>query len=168
MHKKIVQSEITSHVDRDTGEVVTETNTKVVRFPQEPPFVKMYIQDLCAIVGVADADQALLRHLLLHLNYEGFVFLSSRLREKIAKSLRISQKTLRNRMTRLVTANLIKPVCRSEYRVNPEYFARGDWKSICEQRISYSMTISYSEKGREIKTSKVEGDTHLQEELALN
>ena len=59
MHKKIVQSEITSHVDRDTGEVVTETNTKVVRFPQEPPFVKMYIQDLCAIVGVADADQSL-------------------------------------------------------------------------------------------------------------
>lgn len=135
-----------------TGEVLTEVETKVVQFPQEPPYVKMYIEDLCMLVGVADADQALLRHLLVRLDYEGFVAITPRIRESIAKSLNITPKTIRNRLNNLVKADLIKPIARNDYRVNPRYFARGKWKEVCEQRIAYSMKITYTEKGRSITT----------------
>lgn len=162
--RKVLSGQTISTVDYSTGEVMTEVTSNIVRFPAEPPYVKMYIQDLCAIVGVGDSDQALLRHLLARLDYEGFVALTSRSRESIAYSLGIGTKTLRNRLNRLVNSSLIKPVARNEYKVNPNYFARGDWKRICEQREAYKLTVSYSEKGRTITTESL-GDSEKQMDL---
>lgn len=150
--KTVVRGNFERHVDFESGEVKTEVEISELRFPQEPPFVKMYVQDLCCVLGVSNADQSLLRHLLARLDYEGFVVVTTRIRESIAQALNINQKTLRNRLNSLVKANLIKPVSRNDYRVNPDFFARGDWKKICEQKLSYSMNITYNSKGRTIST----------------
>lgn len=151
--KTVIQGNFERHVNFETGEVRSEVSTSVIRFPQEPPFVKMYVQDLCAVLGVSDADQALLRHLLARLDYDGFVVVTTRIRETIAASLGITQKTLRNRLNSLVNSNMIKPISRNDYRVNPDFFARGEWKKICEQKLSYNMNINYSEAGRVITSS---------------
>ena len=165
--KKVIKGEFQRNVNHATGEIIEESSFSMVKFPQEPEYVKMYIKDLCAITSVNDSDQALLRHLLLRLDYEGFVLLSTRIRNSMARSLSITNKTLRNRLNNLVKADLIKPIARNEYRVNPNYFARGNWKSVCEQRLAYSMTISYSEEeGRSI-TTEAAGDAHLQQPLNL-
>lgn len=150
---KIIRGHFERFTDFETGEIKSQVEMTELRFPAEPPYVKMYVNDLCAVLGVSNADQALLQHLLSRLDFEGFVVVTSRIRESIAKSLNINQKTLRNRLNSLVKANLIKPVSRNDYRVNPDFFARGDWKKICEQKMSYSMSISYSHKtGRSIST----------------
>jgi hypothetical protein len=150
--KTVVRGNFERHVDFESGEVKTEVEISQVRFPQEPPFVKMYVNDLCSVLGVGNADQSLLRHLLARLDYDGFVVITTRVRESIAGALNINQKTLRNRLNSLVNANLIKPVSRNDYRVNPDFFARGDWKKICEQKLSYSMNITYDSNGRTIST----------------
>lgn len=162
---KIVKQTSNTVTNFETGEVTSVSQTNVIQFPQEPPFIKMYIQDLCNIVGVGDSDQALLRHLLVRLDYEGFVVLTARSRTSIASALGIGLQTLKNRLTRLTAADLIKSVSRNEYRVNPNFFARGDWKRICEQRESYRMTITYSAEGREVTTSAVGGDHHAQTDM---
>lgn len=151
--RKVVRERTDSVTDFTTGEIKTHSTSTVVQFPSEPPYIKMYIQDICALVGVQPSDQALLRHLLVRLDYEGYVALTARSRESISSSLGINPKTLRNRLNKLVNADLIKPISRNEYKVNPSYFARGDWKTICEQRKEYTLTVKYSEKkGREIIT----------------
>jgi len=150
--KGIIKNETTRVVDFKTGEVVEDVQTNVVSFPKEPPYVKMYVADLCSLFGVADSDQALLRHLLVRLDYEGFVIVTTRVRASISRALSISPKTLQNRLSRLVQADLIWLVCRNEYKVNPHYFARGDWKSVYEQRKAYKMEITYGEHGRTVTT----------------
>ena len=161
--QRVKTNEIQS-IDASTGEVLSKSTTNVITFPREPAYVKMYIEDLCSLAGVEEADQALLRHLLARLDYEGYVVLTPRVRDAISAQLAVKSKTLRNRLSRLVAADMIKPVARNEYKVNPNYFARGDWKSVCEQRLSYSMTVTYSEAGRKITTTH-EGDAHKQQEL---
>jgi len=165
-----VNNETTIHTDLRTGEAVSETKTSasVIKFPSEPPFVKMYVQDLCGIVGVEAADQSLLRHLLARLDYDGYVTLSPRSKANIADQLSISIKTFRNRLSKLSKAGLIQSTSLNEYQVNPKYFARGNWKTICEQRTKYELRISYTDAGREIEGHEVEdqsGDSHKQQEL---
>ena len=152
LNMKLAYQKTKSEINNETGEVNKETETNVIRLPQEPPFVKMYINDLCSIKGVSNADQDLLRHLLARLDYEGYITLNTRIRDRLCELLDIKPKTLRNRLTVLVKSELIAPVCRNEYRVNPDYFAKGDWKSICEQKQSYKMLVTYTNKGRDIKT----------------
>ena len=138
----------------ETGEVTEEFVTRHFKAQIEPPYIKMYIADLCAIKGVADADQALLRHLLAKLDYEGYVTLSPRSREAISNDLGISTKTFRNRLTRLTKSGLIKSTSMNEYVVNPNYFARGQWKDVCEQRKKFDLIVSYSDEGnREINVN---------------
>jgi hypothetical protein len=80
------------------------------------------------------------------------------------EKLSIQDQTLRNRLVQLVQKDLLVREGTNEYLANPFYFARGDWKSIVEQRQAFQMRITYSESGRKIKTRKVEE----QQELDLN
>ena len=154
--KKVVREKIENVVDFQTGEITNKTVTSVDNFPSEPQYVKMYIEDLCSLKGVPNADQSVLRTLLLRLDFEGYVYLSPRYRKAICNQLDISEKTLRNRLASLVKANLIISVSRGEYMVNPNYFARGNWKNVCEQRKAFSLHITYSEKGKTIEMSELD------------
>lgn len=167
-----INQETNTVTDMRTGEAVSETKTTstVINFPAEPPYIKMYIRDLCRIQGVGDADQALLRHLLARLDFDGYVTLSPRSKESICASLGVTAKTFRNRLTRLVSADIIKGACRNEYQVNPKFFARGKWKDVCAQKDRYELdiSISYSEAGgRQITTNAVslDGDAEKQQNL---
>lgn len=147
---KLVKEERVISSDTNTGEVLSDkTSTTVIEFPKEPSYVKLYIEDLCLLKGLNNPDQALLRLLLIRLDYDGYVTLSSRSREAIANTLGVTTKTLRNRLNRLVKSTLIKPTAQNEYMVNPNYFAKGSWKSVCDQRKKFQLVLSYSDKGRE-------------------
>ena len=154
--KKVIESRVETTTNLETGESSQVSETNVIRFPTEPPFVKMYIEDLCSINGLSDADQALLRFLLIRLDYDGYVTLSPRIRESITKQLGIKKQTFKNRLHKLVQSDIIKPASRNEYLVNPKYFARGEWKKICQQRQNYQLIITYSENGRSIETKGIE------------
>ena len=145
---KIVQKNINTVTNFATGEVVNEEVSTVVRFPTEPAYVKMYVSDVCGLVGIANSDQAVLRHLLLRLDYEGYVVLTSRIRGTICKHLEITTKTLSNRLSSLVKIGMIAPVAKNEFIINPNYFARGEWKKICENRENFSLLLSYKASGK--------------------
>lgn len=163
-NKKVVQKSVTNVVDLHTGEVVETSQTNVFTLPSEPPYVKMYLDDICMLINVPDAQKALLLSLLRRLDYEGFITLSARSRKDIAKTLGIADQTFRNRLNELCKTGLIRRESTNEYSVNPKYFARGEWRNICAQREAFQLKITYSEKGRTISTAKVE----TQEELPLS
>ena len=144
---KVIREFVNTTVDLRTGEAISETSHKVVQLPTEPAYIKMYINDICQLTGVQNADQGLLRALLLRLGYDGYVVLTPRIRQTIGRQLDISEKTIRNRLANLVKAALITPVARNEYMVNPDYFARGDWKQICEMRKDFSLKLMYRSNG---------------------
>ena len=153
---KVILSEVKKVVDFQTGEIVEEESTNVIKLPKEPPFAKMYLNDLCAMAGVSNPDQALLRHLLAKLDYDGYVAITPRVRQSIMYSLDIASKTLQNRLSRLVKADLISNSCKGEYKVNPHYFAKGDWKAICELREAYKLEVIYDKDVRTVTTGTTE------------
>lgn len=156
--KRLLNTSTTRHVDHSTGEVKNETTTNVVRMPQEPPYVKMYLDDLCHLMQIPHALKQTLELLLKKLDYEGFITLSPRFRKQTAERLGIADQTFRNRLTTLCKSGVMRRVATNEYEVNPHYFARGEWRAILERRESFSMTVKYTSAGREISTERESTD----------
>ena len=143
-------------VDNETGEITNSLNSKVIRHPAEPPYIKLYINDLCLLTSVQNSLKDLLFLLLRKLDYDGFITLSTRYRKDICEKLEIKNQTLRNRLSQLVQKGLLIHEGVNEYIANPFYFARGDWKKIVEQREAFQMKITYTEQGRTITTDQIE------------
>ena len=162
--KKVIQETRSQVINMQTGEVVNETSSNVYHIPSEPPYVKMYLDDLCVFINVPDAHKTMLLSMLRRLDYEGYIVLSPRARKDIAKSLGIADQTFRNRLNELCKKDLLRRISANEYMVNPTYFAKGEWRQICAQRSAFQMRVTYSEEhGRVIETSKIE----TQQELPL-
>lgn len=166
--KKVIQETHSKVVDMQTGEVLSEISSNIYRIPSEPPYVKMYLDDLCVFISVPDAHKTMLLSLLRRLDYEGYILLSPRARKDMAKSLGIADQTFRNRLNELCKKGLLTRISTNEYQVNPMYFGKGEWRQICAQRSAFQMRVTYSEKGRVIETSKIEQpETQPQQELPL-
>lgn len=150
--KRVLNSVTERNIDMQTGEVVSLHRTEQSRIPSEPPYIKMYIDDLCDLMHIPAAQKQTLELLLKKLDYEGFITLSPRYRKQICETLKIKDQTFRNRLTALCKSGVIRRHSTNEYEVNPQYFARGAWKDVYERRQSFQMTVKYSSKGREIVT----------------
>ena len=158
---KIVYQDFSRVVDFDSGEVKQETSNRVIQHPAEPPYVKMYINDLCLLQEIPESLKDVLFYTLRKLDYDGYIHLSARYRKQICGYLNISEKTLRNRISGLSKKKIITNISRSEYQVNPYLFAKGSWKSIVEQRKDFQVLITYKSNGeRTVQTTEIEGDQH--------
>jgi hypothetical protein len=155
-NKRLLNSTTQRIIDHTTGEITTETTSNVIRLPQEPPYVKMYLDDLCQLMDVPAADRKMLELLLQKLDYQGFITLSPRFRKETATKLGIKDQSFRNILHRLCKSSIIRLHSTNEYEVNPKFFARGEWRHICERRESFEMKVRYSDKGREIITEREE------------
>ncbi len=89
-------------VDHETGAIEKETKEQVVRVDAEPPYIKMYIDDLCAVVNAPNSLKDVLLLALRKLDYDGYLSLSTRYRKQICTQLDITDGTLRNRVSALV------------------------------------------------------------------
>lgn len=162
--KKIVQSTSSQVVNFQTGEVIESTTHNVFQLPSEPPYVKLYLDDLCVLINVSDSLKTFLLSLLRRLDFEGYILLSPRSRKEIAANLGIADQTFRNRLNELCKKDLICRISTNEYQVNPLYFGRGEWRKICMQRQAFQLRVTYSaERGRQVETSAVS----VQDELPL-
>lgn len=148
--KKIVQQTKVEKVDFETGEIQQSESVTTYRIPQEPPFVKVYLNDICALNNVPESEQRILTYMLQKMDYEGIATFTPRYRKKICEDLNIMPKTLNNVISELGSKGLIHILGRGEYELNPNYFGRGSWEEIFRKRATgeFSLTIKYDTKGK--------------------
>ncbi|HGW9014250.1 TPA: hypothetical protein ACNEB8_005138 [Escherichia coli] len=151
--KRVIRQTTTQVVDHD-GVIKKETEELTIQFPQEPPYVKIYIDNLCAVTKAPDSLKDVLFLILRKLDYDGYIALSTRYRRGICKILGIKDGTLRNRLYTLSKMGIIASCGGNEYQANPNLFARGEWKKIIEQRREFEMRIKYSPDGKTIITTE--------------
>ena len=164
-HKKIRFQETTQVVD-ENGMVKQKQQTNLVQFPNEPPFIKLYIEDLTAILKLPNGTKDLLYSLLMKMDYENIVTLTSRSKKEIAERVGIKIQTFDNYLRKLVDAEVFKRIGRGEYKVNPNLFARGDWGNISRQRDEWMLKITYTSNGtRRIEGKAVKADSRNGENL---
>lgn len=137
------------------GNTYVSHHVTKVRLPSEPPFVKLYIEDLSKLLNVKDAPKNLLLMLVQKLDYEGFISITPFDRERIANRLGINKQTLANYLQKLIKSNIIRNIGRGAFQVNPHLFAKGDWAQIIQQREAYNMglelRLTYDGEKRQIE-----------------
>ncbi|QBY46982.1 replication/maintenance protein RepL [Arsenophonus nasoniae] len=145
--KRVITSTKTVHTNFETGEVKTIEDVSVLRFPKEPAYVKMYIDDLSKIVGISAGSQNVLYELVTKIDYDGIVTITKGTRERIAVKTGLKETTVRNKISDLVASGIIKKSGYCEYEMNPNLFAKGDWHDIYKRRCGFKLEINYSKKG---------------------
>jgi predicted transcriptional regulator len=157
--KQVVRQKVTETVDHTTGEVYQKTTENVSYLPTEPPFVKVYLDDIAKLYGLPKAGSSLLHALLRKMDYEGIITLVSSSKQRIANELGIKSQTIDNNIQALLKANILKRAGRGEFMFNPALFAKGEWKNIYKQRNKYiELTVIYSNDGERIVSGKVKAE----------
>lgn len=154
---KIKQSVETS-VLNEHGEIVSKRANRVLSWGAEPPFIKLYLQDITYHADLPKNYSNILFELLKRMSYAGdkegmVIVVNSYIKDKIAADLGLTGKdpkqSIDNAISKLVKGKLLIRIGRGTYRANPYFFGRGDWQDISRLRLE----IDYDEiKGKTFKT----------------
>lgn len=149
--ERIVYKEINKEINFSTGEVILEEENNVIKMPKEPPYVKMYIDDLAKILELTSGCRTLLYFLVKKMDYEGIITLTKSSKNRIAEHMNIKESAIRNQLTLLCNKGILNRIGTGEYEANPNLFARGDWIDIYKRRSNFKLIITYKNKGRKIE-----------------
>jgi hypothetical protein len=154
-----------------TGEV-THSETHVINvkpLDKEPPYVKMYINDIGIWQGLSPGETAILYQVSSAVDYDGIVSLSKYHKDKIKKILDVSDGFIRNTLTKLVAKHiLLKTEAYSGvYKLNPYWFGKGDWKDIIEQRKAFVVQITKA-YGMPLPENSINGISFVEINKKLN
>lgn len=157
---------ITERID-EYGEITkTAEIINIKPLPAEPPYVKMYIDDIGRMSGLQTSHVEILTYVAAIVDYEGIVTLNARRKACIAATVKGSVKTVENAITEYIKAGLLVRIGRAEYELNPNLFARGEWRTIRERREAFTVKVTYSkERGREMKMQRMSQDEQARAEL---
>lgn len=165
--KRVVQQTEKITTDRQTGEVTSETRENVFTFPKEPPYVKLYLEDVEKIYGLPNSSSPVLYELLRKMDYDGLINLNSTVKNIICEKVGYKYQTLKNYLNTLVKTGVFRNIGRGVYQPNPHLFGRGDWREIYKQREAW-LKVEYTAKGaRKVSSSLGEKTEEKQQDLDL-
>lgn len=151
--KKVIQQSESTKTD-ENGEVTQRTQTKVYTFPKEPPYIKLYLQDIEKLYTLPDGTHRVLFELLKKLDYDGEINLNISVKRKIVEN--IGWKTvasLDNYISKhLIKKDIFKRIDTGVYAPNPNLFGRGDWKDIYQRREGW-IKVEYNKQGKKVTTN---------------
>lgn len=161
-------------IDGSTGEVVqerviTDQSTLTIHNP-EPPYVKLYIQDLLYLSdmpkGLTDITYALASRATYanprDIEKGLIVVLNPYIREELCKECGYKKvHSLNNDITKLVKGNIIKRIGTGTYQLNPYIFGKGEWKDISKIRMSWVYDIKGRTFGEVVFGYKTEPDGQI-------
>ena len=128
---KIILEKTETFLDYKTGEINEEFNLTTIKIPKEPPFIKLYLEDLVKLNNLPKSNSSVLYELVKLVNYNGEINLSSFSKERIVKILKIKNpKSLDNSIQKLVKTDIMKRIGRGCFLLNPSLFAKGSWNDI--------------------------------------
>jgi hypothetical protein len=151
--ERVVYNETKKEINFSTGEVKTEEITNVVKIPKEPPYVKMYIDDLAKILELTSGCRSLLYFLIKKMDYEGIITLTKSSRDRLAEQIGVKETAVRNQITQLCQKGILRRIGTGEFEANPNLFARGDWSDIHKRRKCFKFTINYENETRTLNGS---------------
>lgn len=151
---KLERTEV--RVDDLTGEITNRSSTvvNINRLPAEPEYIKLYVEDLGKLHGLAPAHRAVLLYVAAASGYDGIATISARRKASIALTIGGSIKTVSNALTECIKAGLLRRVAHGEYEPNPHLFGKGSWAEIRERRARFVASYVYGPEGRMVLESR--------------
>ena len=146
-------------IDNNTGELLSDkTNIiDIARMPDEPAYVKFYIEDLSFLNRLTAGETRILLYVSACANYKGEVMMPLGIKKRIATSADLSVQAVSNAITKFCSKSILKRLDVGLYELNPDYFARGKWREIRERRKTFQSVTTYYPNGtRTIETNVIE------------
>ncbi len=136
-------------VDNNTGELLLDTTSfeEVNRGISEPPYMKVYLEDLGAFKRLTAGEVKILVYVAATVTYEGEIFLPMVIRRRIAESADCKVQSVTNAIHTFLAAGILKRVESTIFALNPDYFAKGAWRVIREQRKAFQSITTYYPNG---------------------
>lgn len=150
MSTTLKQTTVKEVVDASTGQVLREETSKTYNFNAEPPYIKLYLQDILYLSDLPKTHDKVLLSLLqkatwASAEYGMVVVLSAGMKRMIADKLNLKNvRSINNVLTDFVKADILKRIDTGVYQLNPYLFGRGDWQDIAQLR----MEVAYTLEGR--------------------
>lgn len=111
----------------------------------EPPFVKLYLDNVLFLRDLPKNLNPVLLALLNRMPYGGKAFaINASMKRQMAKELGRSAGGISNAITNLVNGGLLIREDVGLYHMNPDFFGRGEWKDVQALRLA----ITYDYRGR--------------------
>lgn len=151
--KKVFVREVTEVNDRD-GDVISNRKVEMSMFETEPPYVKVYLNDIANLTGLNASEHSLIHELIYNMGYNNIVPAYKPVKEIMANKLGMKYNTLEKALKQLHKKGILIRKTRGLYIMDPNLFGRGSWKHVKKIR----MTIDYAEDG----TKKINTDVSTQ------
>lgn len=141
---RIYSNEVITY-DKETGQVIEHTETKVKDIYVEPNYVKVYVDTVIALLGKQkiskEADVLLvLAKNMTYMNSDmpNKVNIDAVLKKYIIEHISISEGSLNNMITRFVKRDVLRRIGKGVYQLNPFMFAKGNWSAIRRIQMDWS------------------------------
>lgn len=128
-------------VDISTGEV-----------KEEPDFIKMYIEDICAIKGVTALQTKIFYFMLQNMNYSNEVSYGKTSKGRFLNDHNTTNASFNNSVKGLLDVGLIGKLSRGEFIVNKKYAVKVPWHKV--ENIVWTTTYSKDGKKDEITVTE--------------
>jgi len=150
--KKITHVQVVERIETDeNGVQVSSINQNVSSFEKEPPYVKVYLEDIGRLNGLDPSEQKLINELVFNMGYNNVVPSYKPVKETIAKNIGVSLSTVNRCIQSLYKKGVLIRQARGFYIMDPNMFGRGSWKDIKKIR----MTIDYNSDGTKTVNTEV-------------
>lgn len=126
-------------------------NQETGEIKREPKFVKVYIEDLCAVKKLTANQGAIYNFMLQNMNWDNVVSYGKCTKGEFMKAIKIANQTFNNNISSLVDAGLIERMSRGEFRVNKKYAVKVEWSKVKSIRWTSKYTKSGKVETVEIK-----------------
>jgi hypothetical protein len=135
----------------EDGEIKNEVSSNTVGYEAEPPFVKLYFQDIAKLKKLSPLTSDLLLELTKYMNYRNEIVLVKYIKQQICDGLGTTMNGFEHAFKKLRKKELIMRVAESCYIVDPCIFGKGSWKEIKSLRL----VVDYHRDGtRSLKASQ--------------
>ena len=149
--KNVFVREVVEIANAETGEITMSKKQEVAMFKKEPPYVKLYLNDIGRLKGLNNSEQHLLNELVFNMGYNNVVPSYKPVKEMIAERLKMKYNTLDKCIKNLYKKGILIRKARGFYIVDPELFGRGSWTDVQKIR----MTIDYNPDGTKTINTEV-------------
>jgi len=162
LSRKITGIRTHAVVDHESGLITAESEEKTFYIDQEPPFVKLYLDQVLFLSDLPKHLNGVLMALLERMPYTGKGFaINGFIRSQVAEELKMTEGSVRNAITKLTHGKLLVRIGTGTYQFNPNFFGRGDWKDIERLRLE---TV-YDYRGRTFTAEVKHMSTQRRREL---
>lgn len=153
MEQKKIENVIkdTQTVINTSGEVLNVEQHLSIPVGDEPPYYKVYLQDIANVYGLNPAERAVWEILCSNMTFQNLVFLYKPIKMMLVQATGKKYETIKAAIKSLTAKGLLIRQDRAVYLVSPKYAARGKWQDIKALRL----TIDYNEQGRKIEVKKI-------------